>query len=443
MRSLQAGYFAVAILLAFAPEAGQSQELLHPRPASPGGVSFPSGLFNCTAEVFNTSSFVDGNGNFTLHNVPLAGRRARVTVFCTDIFGNTVVGRSDLLNFSSGERLSVDQVVFSGQDLVPISLQMQGGETPLVGLGTSRQVTVIDPATQQDLTWAADTEYTSSTGIVAVNDEGLMTAVSSGSALVTVVNAGRVGFITVQVLESALTGISVTPQLVDVQRTPLGDITAQLTVSGLQNDGSFVDLTRFTSGTEYRVNDSEIAEVSADGQVRGLRQGTTQVFINSDNFQSVVDVRVTDGRPRPEAAYDLAGSSGHATTFGSYVLTANGEHGLMVVDTAANPNGGLVANMTFGAAAVHDVDQRMGLAAVAHDYGVSLIDLFNITQPAELQRIKGSRFFSNCCFAWQSARYRLHNGALCLQCGRSIFPGVGWVPKPRVDHKGSSYRRRA
>jgi len=158
---------------------------------------------NCLATVLNRTIQINSDGTFTLGNVPVPAGVFRVRVVCEQS-GRVGRGQSPfVLGVSNGVTL-IDEISFGVTDSLPVSLAVTApvtalsptvSEVQLVTTGTLPSRTLVD------LTLAnTGTFYTSSNPAIAtVSQDGLVTAVSSGTVLVTARNEGVVGTIALKV----------------------------------------------------------------------------------------------------------------------------------------------------------------------------------------------------------------------------------------------------
>lgn len=128
-------------------------------------------------------------------------------------------------------------------------------------------------------------------GIAQVDQNGLVTGVSSGQVVITA-SRGNIatGTTTVRVVaNNAVTGISATPASLTLNPTN----TQQLSTLATLGDGSSLDVTA-DPGTSYLPVDSNVASVSATGLVTAQAAGTTQIQILHQNQPATVNVTVTN-----------------------------------------------------------------------------------------------------------------------------------------------------
>ena len=171
--------------------------------------SFPNQEFldeNCTVTVNNNSIPVNPNGTFSIIGpLPQGQYRARFVCERDDL---VIKARSNLVTGAFPLNTVIDQISFDDEDQNPISLDISSTALLLIPAeNPSTQLTVFGnfPGdTQVDLSASSTgTLYVSSNpSIATVSPGGLVTAVSSGSILVSVRNDGAMATIPIQVLSS-------------------------------------------------------------------------------------------------------------------------------------------------------------------------------------------------------------------------------------------------
>lgn len=156
------------------------------RPAAANGLDQ-----NCVVNILNRTVQVGKDGGWSMPNVPSQMGRVRARATCT-ILGDTFSGESDYFNVVQNGIANVPEIKFENIEPIPVSLKVteptvetlssQGATAQLKVAATYRDGTV------KDVTGSANgANYTSSNpAIVSVSGDGLITALSSGSVLITV-----------------------------------------------------------------------------------------------------------------------------------------------------------------------------------------------------------------------------------------------------------------
>jgi len=138
--------------------------------------------------------------------------------------GVTRSGQSNFFVIPTNGSVDVPEIQLDVVDPVPNSLILTPPNPTLTSQGAILQVTVTaafpDGSTTDVTAQSAGTNYTSSnSSIVTVSSNGLVTAISSGNALITAMNEGALGLLQVQV---ALSGDSDGDGIPDDQEIALG-----------------------------------------------------------------------------------------------------------------------------------------------------------------------------------------------------------------------------
>lgn len=146
---------------------------------------------NCVVNVLNRTIQVNADGGWSMPNVPSFMGRIRARATCIKL-GETFSGQSDYFNVIKGSIVAVPDIQFDNITPVPVSLIASDSTNgSLTGQGVTAQLNVFatyPDDTILDVTPSSNgTNYASSNPAIAtVSPEGLVTAVSSGSVLITV-----------------------------------------------------------------------------------------------------------------------------------------------------------------------------------------------------------------------------------------------------------------
>lgn len=411
---------AMAILFGSTPARAQGFLGSVPPPSS-GPV--PPTLHNCTAEALNVSGYVGSDGSVAVFNVPTTKGPVTLRVTCTDESGATVTGKSAPLTQGSSGALQVDSLVFGGPSNIPTTLQMSPNPNR-ISAGASYQLSVgatfpdsssaldggtAGPSTQDVTAASTGTVYsTSNPAVATVSADGLVTGVSTGTALIFALNEGFGGFATVTV-SPPVTSLAISPAppngltLVQWPQPSLFPVqSVQLQV--LANGGT-IDLTAASTGMLYSVAPAGVVLVTADGLVVPIPQNQSALPVSAtitatdsvSGKTATLPVTITGFAPQAVASYALPGKTTDANfackvdVAGTLAYVANGNSGLQVMDVSLGPTSGkIVGSLLFpgaGAAAV-DVKLQNPLAAVGLANGsVSLVNVKTPSAPTEYARV--------------------------------------------------------
>ena len=158
---------------------------------------------NCTITALNRTTQVNPNGSFTLPNIPVPAGAFRVRAVCA-LEGRNFVGVSGFVTATPNGLTPLGDIDFNAVAPIPLSLSVSAPANTLTATVTTTQITTtgtLAAGTTVDLTASTTgTFYSSSnSGIATVSPEGLVTAVTSGSVLISVRNEGTVATIPIQV----------------------------------------------------------------------------------------------------------------------------------------------------------------------------------------------------------------------------------------------------
>ncbi len=160
----------------------------------------------CVVSALNRTAPVDADGVWVLPNVPANLGQVRVRATCI-ADGVTRTGQSDFFSVPADGIIQVADVVFDDPQPVAASLSLTAPATTLTSAGQTVQLTATasypDGSTAGVSAAAAGTSYTiSNPAIATVDGDGLVTALASGTVLVSAANEGALGLITVRVVLS-------------------------------------------------------------------------------------------------------------------------------------------------------------------------------------------------------------------------------------------------
>ena len=218
------------------------------------------------------------------------------------------------------------------------------------------------PLTDRVIVWATNRPQ-----VATVTSEGLVTAISSGTATITASSEGRSATATVNVSPRPVSSVVLSPG----QATMTAGQSLQLTVS-LTDDRGQVLTGRQVS---FATSNVQVATVSATGLVTGIAPGSVTITALSEGSTGTAAIVVT---PEPVASVDISPASGsvvvgstlqlYATPrnaagqplSGRTITWSSGAPGLASVSAT-----GLVTGLTIGNAVVlASVEGRQGSAMI-------------------------------------------------------------------------------
>ncbi len=159
---------------------------------------------NCVVSVLNRTVPVNTDGTWVLPNIPANFGPVRARATCVSN-GVTQFGQSGFLTLTPNSSTNVPPIVLGSTTPIPTSITISSPSSTLSSAGQTAQLAVTAiyaTGTPQDVTAAsAGTIYNiSNPAIATVSADGVVTAVSSGTAVIQAVNEGRQGIISIQVI---------------------------------------------------------------------------------------------------------------------------------------------------------------------------------------------------------------------------------------------------
>ncbi|GEP42064.1 carboxypeptidase regulatory-like domain-containing protein [Brevifollis gellanilyticus] len=185
---------------------------------------------------------------------------------------------------------------------------------------------------------------------------------------------------------AALDSLQVTPSaMVLTVNSILGEASQQLSVVGRFKDGSTLDLTPTSRGTNYVSSNLFVANFgSPDGRVFAGDDGTAVLTVTSNGFSKTVNVTVQSFAPVARSFVDIPGFANAVAVQGSYAYVAAGASGLQVVDVSDPRNPVIVGSLDTPGNA-NDVRVSGNLAYVADGTaGLRVISIAKPTAPVSI-----------------------------------------------------------
>jgi hypothetical protein len=185
-------------------------------------------------------------------------------------------------------------------------------------------------------------------------------------------------------LAQALSFIEVSPAAtVLVVNTLIGEASRQLTVTGRLIDGTSLNLTSTTRGTNYASSNLSIVSFGlVDGQIFAGANGAATVTVSNAGFSAVVNVTVRSFAPTALSFVSIPGYANNVDVAGGYAYVAAGSAGLQVVDVGDKLHPVIVGALDTPGVAI-DVRVSGNYAYVADGTvgGLRIIDISNPTAP--------------------------------------------------------------
>jgi uncharacterized repeat protein (TIGR03806 family) len=244
----------------------------------------------------------------------------RVVAEWTEVNADIPAGSNLVIRVSAADGPATGDIVEAGiDDLViteiceePVSVTGVTVDPQNVNLveGNSSQLTAtVQPidADNNNVNWAS-----SNTNIATVDQNGVVTAVSEGSATITVTtNDG--GFeasstVTVTAAPIDVTGVSVSPTTVTLEE----EQTQQLTATVSPSDAS-------DAGVNWSSSDANVATVDENGIVTAVNEGSATITVTTDDggFEASTIVNVVNDSGCTPANVALSGTTDQSSTYGN------------------------------------------------------------------------------------------------------------------------------
>jgi len=139
-------------------------------------------------------------------------------------------------------------------------------------------------------------------------------------------------------LTNVLDSISVDNQdIILTYNTLNNEVSRQLTVTGTLIDGSSIDLTAKSSGTNYTSSDLTVLSFGlTDGEIFGGAAGVATLTVENSGFSTQAFVTVVNFAPTPVGFIQLPSNARNVDVVDGYAYVAADTTGLIVIDTS-NP----------------------------------------------------------------------------------------------------------
>jgi len=239
--------------------------------------------------------------NYSLNEKPAGMQIESTTGLINWIPGEDQIGTFTVeVKVSDGNSFSVEKFEITIEDIFLTSIEVSPANIN-VYVGNSNTITSVtadyDNGSSIDLS-LTDCDYTSSnTNIATVNNNGLITGVSPGTAVITVsyTEGGitKTDTVSVTVEDISLTSIEVSPANINVY---VGNSSTISSISAFYNDGSNNSIT--LSWATYQSSNTNIATVNNNGLITGVSIGTAIITITYTEYSitktDIVSVTIED-----------------------------------------------------------------------------------------------------------------------------------------------------
>ncbi|WP_396627023.1 Ig-like domain-containing protein [Luteitalea sp.] len=183
-------------------------------------------------------------------------------------------------------------------------------------------------------------------------------------------------------LTRALTSITVAPTTFSIiVNSVVGTAFQQLSVVGQLRDGTSINLTSTTRGTNYASSNLDACTFGApDGRVFGAGDGTCVITVTNSGFSAQANGTVTNFEPTALSSLAIPGYANNVDANGSFAYVAAGSAGLVVVNVA-NPRVPVIVTTVDTPGNANDV-RAIGSRVYVADGSAGLL-VFDVTTPAQ------------------------------------------------------------
>lgn len=182
-------------------------------------------------------------------------------------------------------------------------------------------------------------------------------------------------------LAQALQSITVAPNAFEiVVNTLVGEASRIVAVTGNLKDGTTINLTARSRGTNYSSSNLAVASFGViDGQIFGGSAGTATVTVANGGHTATATVTVRTFAPQPLSFLQLPGFANNVDVAGNYAYIAAGSAGLVIVDVT-NRRSPVIVKTVDTPGNANDVHVAGTTAYVAD--GASGLQIIDVTTPA-------------------------------------------------------------
>jgi hypothetical protein len=282
---------------------------------------------NCFISVLNRTTQVQHDGTWLLPTVPANFGPVRARATCVRD-GVTIFGQSDLFTVGLDESVNIPPINLGNVSPIPLSLTLSAPLTAFNQAGQTSPLSVtatFADGTTQNIT-AAGTQYSTSNAAIAnVNAAGVISAVSSGTAIVQATNEGAQGILKVQVTLSVDSDGDGIPDDAEL-RLGLNPHDPSDALLDPDHDG-LTNLEEFQLGTDPHNPDTD-GDGLLDGQeVKLYHSNPTLADTDGDGIPDGVEVK-TGSNPTDGTSFALNKAlSSIEVTPPSFALTVNSIQG--------------------------------------------------------------------------------------------------------------------
>ena len=190
--------------------------------------------------------------------------------------------------------------------------------------------------------------------------------------------------------QDALTSIQVTPNSINIINNTIDNTAGsqQITVSGTLLDGTNVDLTSVSRGTNYSSSNLTICNFGLEsGLVFGSATGQCEITVSIGSFSQTIPTSVVRFDPVAHSSIAIPGYANNVFASNNYAYVASGSAGLTIVNVS-DPKAPTIVSQFDTAGTAIDIKVLNNLAYVADgNSGLVIIDISSVSNPTQLSSL--------------------------------------------------------